>query len=76
MSIYGDFRRWWASRTINFGALLILAAQALEYAQSREAVLLQYFGEYGPAVFTAVGIAVIALRLVTSKPIGRSKPDA
>jgi hypothetical protein len=73
MSLYGDVRRWWASRTINFGALLIIAGQALEFMQSREQVLLQYFGEYGPAVFTGVGVVVIVLRVVTTQPIVKPK---
>ncbi len=75
MSLYGDFRRWWASRTINFGAVLALFGLVLEYAQSRERELLDYFGEYGPAVFTIVGVVVIVLRFATTKPIGKPGRD-
>lgn len=75
MSVYGNFRRWLSSRTVNFGALLIIAGQSLEFLQSREAVLVQYFGEYGPAAFTGVGIVVIALRVVTTTPLLLRAPD-
>lgn len=67
MSLYGDFRRWWASKTINFGALVVL----LGALQLQEGLIREVFKEHAAVILLTIGVAVIVLRCVTDKPIGK-----
>jgi hypothetical protein len=64
-------KRWFLSKSVWFGNLLTVSGGWLVYLQGQETHVLALFGQYGPQAFVAIGLAVVALRVVTSGKIAK-----
>lgn len=71
MSLKDDAKKWWASRSIWLGNLLIAAGAVVEYLNASGGMLLPYLGTYGGAVMLVIGVLNVLLRLATTKPVGK-----
>jgi hypothetical protein len=69
MTFSGDVKRWWNSRTIWLGNLLVVFGLVLEYVNANSAMLTPYFGKWGGAASVAIGVLTIILRRATTAPI-------
>jgi hypothetical protein len=71
MTLKEDAKRWWASKSIWFGNLLIAVGAVVEYLNASGGMLLPYLGHWGGAVMLGIGVLNVLLRLATTKPVAR-----
>ncbi len=75
MTFYDDVKRWWKSRTIWLGTVLMVIGALVEYRAANEAQWRDYFGDWGGPAAIAIGVLNVLLRLRTTKAIGKPRPQ-
>lgn len=69
MTIESTAKRWWHSFTIWFGNAATVSGVALQELSKSTEDIRNALGQYGGAVVSAIGVAVILLRLKTKAAV-------
>lgn len=75
MTFYDDVKRWWQSKTVWAGTLLVMLGALVEYLANNSDQWQGYFGEWGGVAAMVIGALNVLLRLRTTKGIGKKPTE-
>ena len=67
------FKKWWRSKLVWLGNMLVVSSPILEYARDNSELMAEYIGKATSAVTFGLGMAIVWMRKNTSTAISKKR---